>query len=125
MIDNISKKTRALPHVWKCFSALKNGETFFNSLSKSAFVHRKTGPFSSRRNHDNQWFFQNPFRRVKTTVLVRDAKTGGKASEYTILGTTTGRPFVPVNVQPLTPEEGVNVIPTEPNNDNGISGPTA
>jgi hypothetical protein len=69
------KKVRALPRVWKRFFQLKAGEEFYEGNC----LRMKTGPFWCR-SCARLLFFVAPWRRVRTTVYVRDARPGGKTS---------------------------------------------
>jgi hypothetical protein len=73
------KKARALPRVWAPFHRLKTGENFY--LGSTDNLVQKTGWFT-RTGHQN-WqarFFVWPWKKVRTTVYVRDVLKGGKTT---------------------------------------------
>ncbi len=104
---------RSLPHVWARFYSLRVGDSFF--LGKACVV--KTNFLFARASGDyyGGLKFVAPWRRVRTTKLVRDAKAGGKIN-------WTAKEGCP------TPEEiqsGVEVVAVQPHSDNGVTGPTS
>ena len=164
-----TKKPRALPRVWKPFHALQKYECFFSTKSPASLMH-KTSFITARSTQDGSLAFVAPWRRVRTTVLVRDAKPGGKGTSQmgptgcagvtTIPITGSSRPAYPTGayqagptgpthptyptgptgagvtrpVYPTgdggsgglcAPSHVVEIVASQPNSDNGVSGPTS
>lgn len=114
-----TKKTRALPRVWARFYKLRKGDTFslgkqivqkYNCLCSQGFTVGGS-PCTPR--------FFPPWRRVRTTTLVRDVLPGGK-SGYDHVGTVTHRTNAGENVETLQLVFGL----TQPTDDNR-TGPSA
>lgn len=76
-----AKKTRALPRVWKRFFQLNRGEGF--SVGKNFY--RKNSPFTGSDGLSRVIVW--PWTRVQTSVLVRDARPGGKFSGRVVVTT--------------------------------------
>ncbi len=126
MSDTNTKKPRALPRVWKSFSKLVKGEKCYlgNTLvGKTSFLTaREYGgpgcygvPVAKGALH-----FVAPWTKVKTTVLVRDAKSGGLSS----VGPRLSRASILHRPQPPLTVEVPNGN-QQPNSDNAVTGPTS
>ncbi len=69
-------RKRALPRVWKRFYQLKKGEAF-DLPGKGSVVVSKIGFFTADAALGYVYLVA-PWKRVRTTTLVRDTRPGGK-----------------------------------------------
>lgn len=84
MSEPTQPKTRQLPRVWKRFFRLANGDTFFvgrRIYTKRLFVlGRELVGIHNICSKPANTVFVPPWRSVRTTLLVRDVRLGGKSS---------------------------------------------
>lgn len=99
-------KTRQAPRVWKSFFSLAKGESF--TVGRSTYV--KVGFFTANRASRTTGSFRPqfiyPWVKVRTQLLVRDARAGGSCSN--------GSCYKPTSYSHPQTEQ--------PHNDNAITG---
>lgn len=102
-----TKKVRALPRVWARFFRLKAGDTFFTDNEeciKVAFCgYRYTASIRALGEDATPFHFITPWRRVRTTVFVRDVLKGGASADPLNSTIDSVRSLVRVPHTPLKP----------------------
>ena len=128
MSETTTKKTRALPRVWRQIKQLQRGDLFYlgkTLVTKTSFFTAREFKFDSclkRTLPTGQLHFIWPWTRVKTTQLVRDAKAGGKSSQDSIMGRATANSLQAAHLHETV---AVEIAASQPNNDNDVTGPTS
>jgi hypothetical protein len=133
MSENTTKKTRALPRVWKQIKHLQHGDLFYLGkilVAKTSFFTAREFEFDSclgRPSLTGDGHFVWPWRRVKTTQLVRDAKPGGKSSQDLTMSRATENSLEAARLHEARKDDCgvIEIKSVQPNSDNNVTGPTS